>query len=742
MGIKVSSDRAVHDGDDSLGRQDQIMMKEETKQTLHKSSPSLSSPTMIKKSRRNHHSHNHPQHYNIEPIIIESNPTSLSIPMSLTENSTAMDSPLSYSMQSHHVKNSPLSYSPPSSLSSSFTSFLKSRSQSSSLSILQLDSQSNSGKEEDNCDLTLDTYFRYLGCRFVEYIGKGSFAYCFKVIPQKDIHKFNCLKLVEISNDPKVEQRLKNEIQILKTCNECKYISKMYADYHIIDMKLEYKNIMKGNNWIVLLLEYGESILKVLKRYEMSRKYFTLGELFAYFVQSIECLYELHEQYHIMHRDVKFSNILLKQLYSTKYDEHMYQFMLCDFNVSKEMKPKEVTSSVVGSSIFIPPEVIFSGEYSNKVDVYGMGVVFTLLLSTGVGNHLANNPSNHTKSTTGISNLADSADSSDMNDDSYILQILDQFYKEEVQSQQHNGSMPTQVGSIPSTSASKKNLFHNGSTPSYGSVYHSNIDVFDNMTSNQPAKKETQIELSSLLERISSKYYLNIPIIGNILLDMIKFHADRPTSKQLFETNLDFKYLYYIVNGKLINDNDINLFNEDYLQYTKHTIKYIIQSIDHINDSTPYDMDIMCNCINILKMESNANDLMEVYSLFIKWIIECNLRVKKHLIFLDAVIDLFKEQDEHLKVFNTFTAIVDSETQNVTNIDSLYYYISNIIPHQVLIDYIQELNTENSHKIIQLLLCKIQQESNTRSTLYGDDDNSYSSPSSPTTKKRAKNVSR
>ncbi|KAF0984074.1 hypothetical protein FDP41_007989 [Naegleria fowleri] len=641
------------------------------------STKSSSSPSLIKSSDSS---------YASDSSVLSSHPSSRTAGKSYSSTSTSVTSKFSTS-----------SSASPSSLF--MAPFLKSRTTSSSILELESSGAENIGfscKDQSSHEMTtLETYFKYFGCQFVDYIGRGTFAHCFKVIYQekdlalmqpppvnnnsnnnksqqatqrKDIYhlpqqEYSCLKLVEISNNPKIEERLKQEIQILRVCNTCKYITKLLSDYRLIDTKLDYKNIMKGRNWIVQILEYGDSIMKVLKDYESQNrtvKYFTIGELYAYFTQAIECLYELHEVYHVIHRDVKLSNILLKSVIHARYNECMYHFMLCDFNVSmfdttNEKKGNSNTTSkksLVGTSIFVPNEVIFTGDYTNKVDMYSMGVVFILLFGMVGGDY----------------------------------DFLERFYCNDI------------LGPLRSD---KKSAYSNSF---YGnpSIYSNNSLSSLASAPNQTQPESAPIELNSILERISSKYYLNIPLIGNLLLDMTKYYNERPSSKQMYETNLDYNYLYYIVNG-YANTNEMELLlqaSPKYAQESENIVKYIIFTIGQISSSTCYDIEIICNCLKLLKPPECSRELCNV---LLKWILQCDMAEKKQLEFMNQVIDLMNSYDEVTKQKAIVHGIIynghlQSNSSQSPRIESLHYFIKELChnDNEKVLQYIEEFNTELS----------------------------------------------
>lgn len=68
----------------------------------------------------------------------------------------------------------------------------------------------------------------------------------------------------------------------------------------------------------------------------------------------------------IIHRDIKPENILLT------HDNHA---KLCDFGASRLLKPSAMADSVVGSPLFMAPEVAYHKGYREPVDIWSLGCV-------------------------------------------------------------------------------------------------------------------------------------------------------------------------------------------------------------------------------------------------------------------------------------------------------------------------------------------------------------------------------
>ena len=102
---------------------------------------------------------------------------------------------------------------------------------------------------------------------------------------------------------------------------------------------------------------------------------FHLPVIQNYLAQTIEGLAYLHDQ-HILHRDIKGSNILVNDAGVVK---------LADFGASKQLQSLQsdlmMTMSVRGTPYFMAPEV-FEEKYSSKADIWGIGCV-AIQMATG-----------------------------------------------------------------------------------------------------------------------------------------------------------------------------------------------------------------------------------------------------------------------------------------------------------------------------------------------------------------------
>ncbi len=67
----------------------------------------------------------------------------------------------------------------------------------------------------------------------------------------------------------------------------------------------------------------------------------------------------------ILHRDLKPTNILF----------HNGIIKIADFGFCKEMMNNELTQTMVGSPIYMAPEVLKGSVYDNRADIWSLGVI-------------------------------------------------------------------------------------------------------------------------------------------------------------------------------------------------------------------------------------------------------------------------------------------------------------------------------------------------------------------------------
>lgn len=80
--------------------------------------------------------------------------------------------------------------------------------------------------------------------------------------------------------------------------------------------------------------------------------------------------FELLNKEKILHRDLKPNNILF----------HNGVIKVADFGFCKEMLKDEMTQTMVGSPIYMAPEVLKGSVYDNRADIWSLGVILYEML--------------------------------------------------------------------------------------------------------------------------------------------------------------------------------------------------------------------------------------------------------------------------------------------------------------------------------------------------------------------------
>mmetsp|Transcript_17562 Transcript_17562/g.21453 ORF Transcript_17562/g.21453 Transcript_17562/m.21453 type:complete len:683 (+) Transcript_17562:151-2199(+) len=147
---------------------------------------------------------------------------------------------------------------------------------------------------------------------------------------------------------------LKNEIQIMKTLDHA----------HIAKLVETYEN--KGQLYMVLELCSGGDLY--------SRDPYTEDQA-ARIINNILSAVAFMHRHDIMHRDLKYENIMFAN------QSPNAEVKIIDFGLSKKYMPSQILKDSVGTVYTMSPEIL-DGDYTNKADVWAVGVLSYMLLSS------------------------------------------------------------------------------------------------------------------------------------------------------------------------------------------------------------------------------------------------------------------------------------------------------------------------------------------------------------------------
>ena len=189
-----------------------------------------------------------------------------------------------------------------------------------------------------------------------EQIGEGEYGKVFKGVDSKTKREV-AVKVINVNKfkeNPKLEECTLNEIDVLSRIDSP----------HIV----KFIEILKTANNFYFFYEYcNEGTLE-----QKIKKFGRLPEqlVLDYLSQMLEAFRILASR-NIMHRDLKPSNILV----------HEGRIKIADFGFCKSLETnKDLAQTMLGSPIYMAPEVLKGEIYTVRADVWSLGVVLYEML--------------------------------------------------------------------------------------------------------------------------------------------------------------------------------------------------------------------------------------------------------------------------------------------------------------------------------------------------------------------------
>ena len=202
-----------------------------------------------------------------------------------------------------------------------------------------------------------------------ESLGAGAFGEVFRGTNSKgEVFAIKCIPKTRL--DARLARYLEREIATLQGVNS-PYVTQLY------------EVIQTGHN-IYLVMEYcaGEDLEKTMRKLaavpmHLARRWLT---------NIVDAFLALKEK-KIMHRDLKPANILLTHMDLEQAYAKLADFGLAKFDCNNEAR---IDQSIVGSPLYMAPELLDHVPYNSKVDVWSFGVLASTLLGTRLFKGIAN----------------------------------------------------------------------------------------------------------------------------------------------------------------------------------------------------------------------------------------------------------------------------------------------------------------------------------------------------------------
>jgi len=202
-----------------------------------------------------------------------------------------------------------------------------------------------------------------------ETLGKGTFGYVKLGIKQETGHKF-ALKFLRRDAPSFREDIVKKEIECMKKIRHKNVVGLLAST-----MKCKYPREDGGfDPTVLMVLEYanGGDLYDVI--FYAGAMDEALGR--TYFSQLLHGLDAIHKA-GITHRDLKPNNILI---------DHKFILKITDFglshigNAKEDPKAKRMKTTWVGTKGYRAPELVLKARYTNKIDVFALGVCLFVML--------------------------------------------------------------------------------------------------------------------------------------------------------------------------------------------------------------------------------------------------------------------------------------------------------------------------------------------------------------------------
>jgi len=205
-------------------------------------------------------------------------------------------------------------------------------------------------------------------------IGEGAFG---KIYKAKMIFG-NTYRAIKIIDKEKIKNLLRNQLMKENIDNEFK----LYFQHFLNE--IEYMKICcKDNINSVKLYEYfdtekelaivmelcDESLQSILNK---KIKGFNKEEIYD-MINQLNNTFKIMNKNHIIHRDLKLDNILVKYTDNTKTK---FILKLSDYGLSKQLASlSKLCNTHAGTLLTMAPEIINDEEYNDKCDLWSLGII-------------------------------------------------------------------------------------------------------------------------------------------------------------------------------------------------------------------------------------------------------------------------------------------------------------------------------------------------------------------------------
>ena len=202
----------------------------------------------------------------------------------------------------------------------------------------------------------------------LQILGKGSFGFVAKVrsIKNNKIYAMKKIDLNKLGSDKEVEL-CKREVLVLQKLNHSN-INKYYKSFSL-------------NNCLYIIMEFmnNSDLAGFIKAHDKFNIPVREEEVWNILLQSMNALEYIHSK-NVIHRDIKPANLFMTNDKTIKIGDFGVAAKINGIKTS--FKEGGFSGTIVGSPLYMSPEMLKGDDYDQKTDVYSMGIsMFELCFS-------------------------------------------------------------------------------------------------------------------------------------------------------------------------------------------------------------------------------------------------------------------------------------------------------------------------------------------------------------------------
>ena len=195
--------------------------------------------------------------------------------------------------------------------------------------------------------------------KIIEKIKEKSNCIIYKGFDLKE-KKDVAVKVINLKNVSNIKiDKIKNELNTMNKIDS-KYSLKCYETFNSLSE-------------MHIILEYcQDNLFDKMKSFVETSKIYYIKKIFNQLME----VYQILHKNNVIIRELKPEKILIKY---TNQDETEFDIKLSDYSYSKELSDEEVTHTKIGNSTYIAPEISAGEDYTNKCDLWSIGILGYIL---------------------------------------------------------------------------------------------------------------------------------------------------------------------------------------------------------------------------------------------------------------------------------------------------------------------------------------------------------------------------